>query len=142
MFILLMLPIGGCALATAIDVEVLLDKLLMGKLVADVKLVEQCVAVRGNCCAAILVIDAGWETMLRSGLAGTAATLLDSPKTDDPGRTLAAEMLELRPVVDDMGCTSQDLDMPVASPLSKTWISLKDVSGSPWLLAGSSARGA
>jgi len=137
---LLRLPTCRGVLATVIAAEVLLDKLRMGKLAAEVKLVERSAVVGGDCCAAILVTDAGWVTMLRSGLAGIAATPPEPPKLED--RTLAAEMPELCTVVDDMGCTSRDVDMLVASPLCNTWISLKDVSGSPWLLVGSSTRGA
>jgi len=133
---------GRGVLATVIAAEVLLEKLLMGKLVAEVRLVERSVVVSGDCCAAILVTDVGWVTILRSALVGVALTRLEPPKLEDPGRTVAAEMPELCTVVDDEGCTDWDVDMLVASPLCNTWISLKDVSGNPWLLVGSSTCGA
>ena len=135
-------PTGCGVLATVIAAEVLLEKLLMGKLVAEVRLVERSVVVSGDCCAAILVTDFGWVTMLLSALVGVALMRLEPPKLEDPGRTVEAEMPELCIVVDDMGCTDRDVDMLVASPLCNTWISLKDVSESPWLLVVSSTRGA
>jgi len=124
-------PTGRCDLATAIAAELLLDKLLIGTLVAEVKLVERGAVVTGNCCAATLVTDADWVTMLRNGLVATVAAPLELPKLEDPGRTLAAEMPELCSIVDDAGCTTREVDRLVTSPLCKTWISLPDVDGKP-----------
>lgn len=142
-------PTSRGVLTTATDAEVLLDKLFMGKLVAVVRPVDGSVVVSGDCCAATLVTDAGWVTVLGTGRAGTAATppertLADPAKLEDPGRTLAAEIPELC-TVDDMGCTSRATGIwaePVASPLCKTWTSLQDVTGTLWLFVGSNTRGA
>lgn len=138
---LLRLPTGCGVLTTAIAAEVLLDKLFMGTLVAVVRPVDRSVVVSGDACAATLVTDAGWVTMLGTGRAGIAATPLETPKLEETGRTLAAEIPELC-TADDMGCTSRDGEVLVSSPLCKTWTSLKDVSGSLWLLVGSTTRGA